>query len=739
MTPAAYARRRWTTAPEHLEPRLPLAAASPTVTIGTVPPAWSDAIVLEGRTVDAPRIHVSLAPVTDRPATTSLSLARATQPRLTTSVTTESFQVLVAVSRAGTPLAADAAVVDPTQGVATITVRTAAGAIAYRLELSVRARGETPESLVGLNPQPEPPSGAGAAVAGVSATFAAAARAGLTLTVTDASDAPLALARRVERPLGAGQTLPVWFTLSEPSRSFTATDVAVAGGTLSQFAGSGSSYTAVFTPAADSVAPGRIEVAAGAFTDLQGVENRAGGLPVPIDTRPPVVSITAAVPAQPLGAGAALPLVFTLSEPVSGFTAADVQVTGGRITGFAGRGTRYTARFVPDTDAHGAGQVTVPAGGLTDAAGNTNPYGGLATAIPIDTRPRSLTAFRDRATIQEAVDAVADGGTVRIPPGTYDAATNPIRIVGKVVHLVGMRSSDGNRPLIRGTSRPVPVRTLADAVGLVGYGPGGGGRLENLVLEGGDAGVAGTAAGPSSPGAVTLQNVLLTGNGRGLAGTFQRLSVRNSLITKATLHGVSLLLSGINGAAVSFANSTVGNCGSFGMRIESLASAAAPLSVVIDKATISGNGGGGAILIGPLSVTTTQSSFIGNAQVGFWCSEIATTGNLFFKNVVSGTTIGAGAALPMGHGVVVAKTGGIAAVLSTFQGNAKAGMLVAMSGAAATLKGCTVTGNLFGVVAAEDGVATNVNNSSTVKGNASEDWMSDKALDVPGPPAIPPE
>ena len=56
--------------------------------------------------------------------------------------------------------------------------------------------------------------------------------------------------------LAAGQTATITFTLSEASSDFnwngTSGDITVTGGTLSNFQGSGTVYTATFTPTADA-------------------------------------------------------------------------------------------------------------------------------------------------------------------------------------------------------------------------------------------------------------------------------------------------------------------------------------------------------------------------------------------------------------------------------------------------------------------------------------------------------
>jgi Ca2+-binding RTX toxin-like protein len=76
--------------------------------------------------------------------------------------------------------------------------------------------------------------------------------------------------------LKSAQTAILIFTLSEASTSFIASDVTVTGGTLSGFNGSGSTYTALFTPTPNSTANGVIRVVSGMFTDAAGNANADG-------------------------------------------------------------------------------------------------------------------------------------------------------------------------------------------------------------------------------------------------------------------------------------------------------------------------------------------------------------------------------------------------------------------------------------------------------------------------------
>ena len=194
--------------------------------------------------------------------------------------------------------------------------------------------------------------------------------------------------------LAAGQTATLSFSLSESVTGFTASDIVVAGGSLSDFTGSGTSYTATFTPLANTVTMGTVAVAAGAFQDAAGNSNPAASLSPtiaidtsvvvpPSDTVAPTVTITSS--RSTLSAGQTAIISFTVSEPVTGFTASDVVVTGGSLSGFTGSGTSYTATFTPLANTVTMGTVAVAAGAFQDAAGNSNPAASLSPTIAIDT------------------------------------------------------------------------------------------------------------------------------------------------------------------------------------------------------------------------------------------------------------------------------------------------------------------------------------------------------------------
>lgn len=68
-------------------------------------------------------------------------------------------------------------------------------------------------------------------------------------------------------------TLSLTFTSSESTTDFASGDITVTNGAISGFTGSGTTYTATFTPTADGACT--IDVAAGSFTDAAGNDNTA--------------------------------------------------------------------------------------------------------------------------------------------------------------------------------------------------------------------------------------------------------------------------------------------------------------------------------------------------------------------------------------------------------------------------------------------------------------------------------
>jgi hypothetical protein len=129
------------------------------------------------------------------------------------------------------------------------------------------------------------------------------------------------------------------------------------------------------------------------------------------------VAITAT--ATTLNAVETATITFTLSEPAGDFTATDVLVTLGTLTGFAQQSALvYTATFTPDAGVAGVAgtaSITVPPASFTDTAGNANVGGPslqiavntIAPTIAIATSATTLTAGQT-ATITFTLSEPAD-------------------------------------------------------------------------------------------------------------------------------------------------------------------------------------------------------------------------------------------------------------------------------------------------------------------------------------------
>ena len=81
-----------------------------------------------------------------------------------------------------------------------------------------------------------------------------------------------------------GGTSNVTFTFSEAPVGFDVGDITAVGGTLSGFAGSGTSYSAVFTPTPNFNGTASVSVAAGSYSDAAGNLGGAGNDTITINS-----------------------------------------------------------------------------------------------------------------------------------------------------------------------------------------------------------------------------------------------------------------------------------------------------------------------------------------------------------------------------------------------------------------------------------------------------------------------
>ncbi|UXI03214.1 Ig-like domain-containing protein [Photobacterium sp. TY1-4] len=205
--------------------------------------------------------------------------------------------------------------------------------------------------------------------------------------------------------LKAGETATLTFTLNETSSDFAEGDITVVGGTLSNFAGSGTAYTATFTPAADRSEPATFDIAAETFTDAAGNSNTAATqLSITLDTALPSVTISS--DKASLKAGEQATISVTLNEASTDFAESDITVVGGALSNFTSHsGTSYTVTFTPDADSETNATLDIYAGAFTDAAGNSNTAATQLT-LNVDTvLPSGHSVVVDQALINRENEA----------------------------------------------------------------------------------------------------------------------------------------------------------------------------------------------------------------------------------------------------------------------------------------------------------------------------------------------
>ena len=256
----------------------------------------------------------------------------------------------------------------------------------------------------------------------------------------------------VPTSVGGTDVAVITFTLSAASTDFLTGDATATGGTLSALVGSGSSYTAIFTPTGSSTAAGVVSVAAGGFTDADGNENLAAtSLPITVDTEAPTPAV--AVNPDPIGGGETTTVTIDLGEDSTDFTIDDIVATGGTLSNFQSASAQiYTVDFTPSADSTG-GTINISATVYTDAAGNSN---NAATPGTIDIiEPPTITL--DPVTAGGATEAEATGA----------GATSLLTVLGDTGNTVSVVFTNGANTVtvdVAGNgATPVPVNlTLVD-------------------------------------------------------------------------------------------------------------------------------------------------------------------------------------------------------------------------------------------------------------------------------------
>ncbi|MCR9206818.1 MAG: Ig-like domain-containing protein [bacterium] len=227
-----------------------------------------------------------------------------------------------------------------------------------------------------------------------------------TVDVTDDDMPPSVMVDIIDTQLFDGDDASnVTFTFSATTTDFDVGDVVVTNGAISNFDGSGTTYSATFIAADGFDGTGTVSVNDGSYSDAFGNAGLAASDSVDIDTLNPevVVDIVDTV----LNENDSTSIVtFTFSEDVSGFEAADVSVFNGTLSDFSGSGLNYSATFTADPTVGGIGTVAIPLGSFADTAGNFG--NGGSDAVVLERPPQSPEdILLDTDSINENLDASA--------------------------------------------------------------------------------------------------------------------------------------------------------------------------------------------------------------------------------------------------------------------------------------------------------------------------------------------
>lgn len=160
-------------------------------------------------------------------------------------------------------------------------------------------------------------------------------------------------------------TIPITFAFGEPVTGFDQMDIVPTNGTLSNFAGSGDTYTVDISPTAEGSVG--VSIAEGAATGSMTMDDSEG------DT----FSIEHAFVDLQIGSTApdptpltTIPVTFTFDESVTGFDSSDVVLLNASLSNFSGSGAAYSADLTPSSE--GLVSVTVNLGAAVNGQSHSS-------------------------------------------------------------------------------------------------------------------------------------------------------------------------------------------------------------------------------------------------------------------------------------------------------------------------------------------------------------------------------
>ncbi|MGI8904959.1 MAG: Ig-like domain-containing protein [Candidatus Sumerlaeaceae bacterium] len=182
-------------------------------------------------------------------------------------------------------------------------------------------------------------------------------------------------------PASTNATIPVTVLISESTVDFDAGDVNVANATIANFSGSGTSYSFDLLPVTDGLVSTNVDP--GTFHDSVGNANLISNTLVRgFDSTSPTILLSTVAPAV---TNATIPVIATISEATTDFSAADVNATNATVANFSGSGTNYTYNLIPTVD--GPVDTSVDLDKFHDTATNGNTASNLLSLTFDSTSP----------------------------------------------------------------------------------------------------------------------------------------------------------------------------------------------------------------------------------------------------------------------------------------------------------------------------------------------------------------
>jgi Ca2+-binding RTX toxin-like protein/RNA 3'-terminal phosphate cyclase len=241
-------------------------------------------------------------------------------------------------------------------------------------------------------------------------------------------------------------------TFSESVSNFVATDVTVTGGTLSNFTGSGFTYSFDITPTGN----GTVTVAVPPNV-AQDIANNSNTAVVPLtrvaDIASPSVILTSTAATS---INTTFSVTATFNEPVINFVAGDLTVVNGFVTNFSGSGNAYTFDVTPI--ASGDLTIDIAASVTQDSAGNQNTAAPQFTRIVDFTPPTVELTSTALADVREAFTV-----TATFSEAVVDFTSSDITITNGTIGSFNGSGATYTFSVIPGASGTVTV-DVADSV-----------------------------------------------------------------------------------------------------------------------------------------------------------------------------------------------------------------------------------------------------------------------------------